>query len=59
MSLTPEQIEFRRRGITGTDISAIMGLNPWKSPLDIWNEKKGLAPPPEQAKPCDETRNCP
>lgn len=35
----------RRTGITGTDVSAILGINPWASPLDIWLDKRGQAEP--------------
>lgn len=31
----------RKKGIGGTDISAIVGLNPWKTPLDVFLEKTG------------------
>jgi predicted phage-related endonuclease len=37
--LTEEQLALRRQGITATDISAIMNLNPWRTPLDIFIEK--------------------
>jgi putative phage-type endonuclease len=39
--LTPEQLEARRKGITSTDIAAIMGVNPWRSALQVWREKRG------------------
>ena len=29
----------RRRGIGGSDVAAIAGLNPWKTPLQVWKEK--------------------
>lgn len=45
MSLSPEQLEQRAEGITGTDIGAIAGLSPWKRPIDVWLEKTGKAPP--------------
>jgi putative phage-type endonuclease len=32
----------RRRGIGGTDIAALAGLNPWKTPMDVYLEKLGL-----------------
>lgn len=35
----------RRRGIGGSDIAAIMGLSPYKTRLDVWREKRGLAEP--------------
>jgi putative phage-type endonuclease len=33
----------RRGGIGGSDVAAILGLSPWKSGMDVWLEKKGLA----------------
>lgn len=32
----------RRGGIGGSDVAAILGLNPWRKPIDVWLEKKGL-----------------
>ena len=37
-----EWLSARRKCITGTDISAIVGLNRWKSPVDVFMEKLGL-----------------
>ena len=31
--------KIRQKGIGGTDVSAIVGLNPYKSPLDVYLEK--------------------
>ena len=31
----------RRKGIGGSDVSAILGLNKWKSAYQIWLEKTG------------------
>lgn len=45
MSLTPEQLEMRRKGITGTDIGAICGLSEHRSALDVWLDKTGRAEP--------------
>jgi putative phage-type endonuclease len=39
VSLSPEQIEQRKRLITASDAAAILGLNPWRSPLDVWASK--------------------
>lgn len=39
MTLTPQQLEKRRYGLGGSDISAICGLNPWKKPIDVYLEK--------------------
>lgn len=33
----------RRVGIGGSDAAAILGLSPWKSPMDVWLDKMGLA----------------
>lgn len=41
--MTPEKLEMRRLGIGGSDIGAICGLSPWKSPLAVYLEKRGLA----------------
>lgn len=35
----------RKRGLGGTDISAILGVNPWRSPVDVFQEKTGRAAP--------------
>lgn len=37
----------RTKGIGGTDISAIVGLNPWRTPLDVFLEKTGQSIPKE------------
>ena len=44
MSLTPEQIATRRTGVTSTDASAIVGLNPYKSALEVYSAKVGEGP---------------
>lgn len=36
-----EWLEHRRQGIGGSDAAAILGMNPWKSPMDVWLEKTG------------------
>lgn len=40
-----EWLAKRRTGISGTDVSAILGINPWASPLDVWLDKRGQAEP--------------
>jgi len=42
MPLTPDQKRARKGRITGSRIGAIAGLNPWSSPLDVWQEMMGL-----------------
>jgi len=32
----------RRKGIGGSDVAPILGLSPWKKPIDVWLDKKGL-----------------
>lgn len=39
-----EWLEYRRNGIGGSDAAAICGLNPHKSPMQVWLEKTGQAP---------------
>lgn len=34
-----EWLKHRRDGIGGSDSSVIMGINPWRSPMDLWLEK--------------------
>lgn len=36
-------LEGRRTGIGGSDVAAVLGLNPWKTPLDVWDDKLGLS----------------
>lgn len=38
-------LEKRKAGIGGSDASAILGLNPWKTSEQLWEEKVGLADP--------------
>lgn len=41
MALTDEQKELRRKGIGGSEIAAVAGINPWSSPVDVWERKVG------------------
>lgn len=43
--LTPAQLEARRAGIGGSDVSAILGLSPWRTPLEVYLDKLGELPP--------------
>lgn len=38
-----EWLEGRRQGIGGSDVAAVLGLSPYKTPLDVWNDKLGLS----------------
>lgn len=33
----------RRLGLGGSDVPAVLGLSPWRTPLQVWTEKVGLA----------------
>jgi putative phage-type endonuclease len=34
-------LEQRTKGVGGSDVAAIMGLSPWKTPAQVWLEKTG------------------
>lgn len=42
-----EWLELRRQGIGGSDAAAIAGLNPWKSPIEVYLDKIGEMPEQE------------
>ena len=44
---TDAWLVMRRSHITATDISVIMGSNPFKTPAELFREKLGLSPPQE------------
>jgi putative phage-type endonuclease len=44
-------LESRRRGIGGTDAAAILGLSKWNTPLGVWLDKRGEAPPDHDDEP--------
>lgn len=35
----------RTKGIGGSDVAAIMGMSPWRTPAEVWLEKTGRAEP--------------
>jgi putative phage-type endonuclease len=37
-------LEWRRQGIGGSDVAAILGLSPWAGPWSVWADKLGLIP---------------
>lgn len=43
--------ELRKSGLGGSDIAAVMGLLPWKSPLDVWGDKTRRSPDVVPTKP--------
>ena len=36
--------QIRRRGVGGSDVAGILGLDRWKTPHDVWAQKLGIAP---------------
>ena len=40
-----EWLHHRSKYIGGSDAACIIGLNPWKSNVELWKEKKGLVVP--------------
>lgn len=50
MSLTPEQAQARRNGLGGSDVAAILGLSPFKTPLDVYLDKIGEGRPFKETK---------
>lgn len=42
MGFTKEQLEERKRGIGASEAAAVLGLNPYRTPLEVWMQKKGL-----------------
>ena len=37
--------EIRKQGLGGSDAGIVMGLNPWRTRLELWQEKTGRAEP--------------
>ena len=42
-----EWLEFRREGIGGSDAAVVLGLNPFRSLLELYSDKLGLLPDKE------------
>lgn len=40
-----EWLDVRRKGIGGSDVAAILGVSPWRTPLDVWLDKTGRREP--------------
>lgn len=40
-------LQERRKGLGGSDIGAVVGLDPYRGPLDVYLDKVGEAPPDE------------
>ena len=42
MSKSISQIDWlkeRQKGIGGSDVAAILGMSPWRTPYQVWEEK--------------------
>ena len=47
-----EWLQVRRSGIGGSDAAAALGLSPWKSPMELWEEKAlGKTQPSQDSEP--------
>jgi putative phage-type endonuclease len=42
---SPEWLELRRKGLGASDMGAVMGVSPYKTPYQLWAEKTGAVPP--------------
>lgn len=42
---TPEWLKYRRQHVMATDASVIMGVNPWTTEIELWEEKCGYREP--------------
>lgn len=51
-------LNARRRGIGGSDASAIMGQNQWASPLSVYMDKRGMAPEKEPSEAMTQGTDC-
>jgi len=40
-------LNSRKSGIGGSDAAAVLGLSKWRTPIDVWEDKLGMAPPIE------------
>jgi len=48
MNMTAEQLEQRKLGIGGSDAGAVLGLNPFATPVDVYLDKIGESDPIEE-----------
>lgn len=46
-----EWLRERAKGLGGSDAPAVCGVSPWKSPYQVWLEKRGEAEPQEDNEP--------
>jgi len=44
-AINAEWLDFRNKGIGGSDVAAIMGISKYRTPVEVWMEKRGLKEP--------------
>ena len=42
---TEEWLAYRKTGIGGSEAASIIGMNPWKTNVELWEEKVGMRDP--------------
>lgn len=42
MAFTEQELEKRKKGIGASEAASVLGLNPYRTPLDVWMQKKGI-----------------
>ncbi len=40
-----EWLEGRKKGMGGSDVASALGLSPWRTPVELWQEKRGEGEP--------------
>lgn len=43
-----EWLDWRKKGIGGSDAPIILGISPWKTPYELWEEKTGVIKPDKE-----------
>lgn len=44
----PDWLLARRQGLGGSDVAALMGLDPYTTPFELWSDKVSHDPPPDE-----------
>jgi putative phage-type endonuclease len=57
MPITDRQREQRRRHIGASDVPAILGRSPWRTPYEVWLDKTGRLAPEESSSEAAELGN--
>jgi putative phage-type endonuclease len=53
MSTKAEWLEARTKGIGGSEAPAVLGLSKWKTPYQVWQDKRGLSGEREMTGPLE------